>query len=329
MATKITIGKKEFNLEQQELLQSELKFYPENPRIYSWLTTENPTQKEIEELLKSKDYVKELKNSISTNGGLIEPVLVVEKEGEKVVLEGNSRLAAYRILAGQDPIKWARIKCSILPSDITDAEIFLLLGQLHIIGKTDWSLFDQAGYLYRTKLSTNKTVEEIAKMIGIKESDAKKLYEVYEYMVQNKDTQASHWSYYEVLLRTNGLRGYRANNSKFEEKIVSQIKEESFQAIELRDKLGAIAKDKTKDAKKIMTRFIDGELDLNEAYELYHDTGKDDDVYKTIKRFRDKIVDEDFEKSIKKAVADGNKEIPFELKKIFKRIDALLKGLEK
>ena len=52
-----------------------------------------------------------------------------------VVLEGNSRLAAYRILKIEDPITWSKIDCKILSSDISEEFIFILLGNFHITGK--------------------------------------------------------------------------------------------------------------------------------------------------------------------------------------------------
>lgn len=50
---------------------------------------------------------------------------------DHVVLEGNSRLAAYRILAKNDPLKWSRVLVQILPEDISDSDIFTLLGTFH------------------------------------------------------------------------------------------------------------------------------------------------------------------------------------------------------
>ena len=327
--TNITIGKKEFTLETVMMDQMDLRFYPENPRIHSLVYADNPnpSQEYIQEILCKKEHVRNLRDSIVTNGGLIEPVIVRKVNGEYIVLEGNSRLAAYRMLAENDPIKWKQMKCNIFVEDITDSEVFILLGQLHIIGKTDWSLFEQAGYLYRTKESTGNSIDSIAKMLGLKSGEAKRLYEIYKYMVEVNDTQASHWSYYEVFLKTNAFKKYRQIVPEFEEVVVKKIKSEEFQAIELRDKLGAIAKDGSKDSTKIIKSFVKGEMSLGEAYEDFHDTGKDVDVYKAIKAFRTKICDEATIKQIKKAVADDNTEIPFELKKIKKKIEGILKGL--
>ena len=327
--TNMTIGKKEFTLETVMMDQIDLRFYPENPRIHSLVYADNPnpSQEYIQEILCKKEHVRNLRDSIVTNGGLIEPVIVRKVNGEYIVLEGNSRLAAYRMLAENDPIKWKQMKCNMFLEDITDSDVFILLGQLHIIGKTDWSLFEQAGYLYRTKESTGNSVDSIAKMLGLKAGEAKRLYEIYKYMVEVNDTQASHWSYYEVLLKTNAFKKYRQIVPEFEEVVVKKIKSEEFQAIELRDKLGAIAKDGSKDSTKIIKSFVKGEMSLDEAYENFHDTGKDDDVYKVIKTFRTKICDETTIKQIKKAVADDNTEIPFELKKIKKKIEGILKDL--
>lgn len=77
--------------------------------------------------------------------------MVVKRNGEYVVLEGNSRLAAYRLLAAKDPIKWQKVRVCILPEEITDGDIFTLLGQYHLVGRKDWSVFEQAAYLYRQK----------------------------------------------------------------------------------------------------------------------------------------------------------------------------------
>ena len=97
----LVIGKEKYPVKKCEIEQSKLKFYPENPRVYSVLNINNyvPTQKEIEELMCKKDHVKRLKESIKSNGGLIDPIIV--RDGDFVVLEGNSRLAAYRMLSAK------------------------------------------------------------------------------------------------------------------------------------------------------------------------------------------------------------------------------------
>ena len=56
------------------------------------------------------DHVKGLVHSIRTHGGLIDPVLV--RDTDYVVLEGNSRLAAYRLLAKIGPYSMGTHSCN-------------------------------------------------------------------------------------------------------------------------------------------------------------------------------------------------------------------------
>jgi hypothetical protein len=107
----------------------DLKYYPENPRIYSIICSGNgdPSQEEIEKKLSDMDHVKQLIQSIKANKGLIDPLLV--RDGDHLVLEGNSRLAAYRMLSKTDPIKWGNVKCRLLPSDMGVDLICALLGK--------------------------------------------------------------------------------------------------------------------------------------------------------------------------------------------------------
>ncbi len=103
-----------------------MKFFTENPRVYSLVRSDSsePSQEQIQERLLDMEHVKELIQDVKQNEGLIEPLIV--KDGTFEVLEGNSRLAAYRYLAKGDPIKWGRIKCTLLPSDISEALVCFL-----------------------------------------------------------------------------------------------------------------------------------------------------------------------------------------------------------
>jgi hypothetical protein len=134
----LTLSGKEIPVRVGFLSHQELKFYPENPRLYSLVRADEkvPSQKEIEEKLAQMDHVKTLIQSIKANGGLTDPLIV--RDGDYVVVEGNSRLAAYRLLAQREPIKWGMVKCKLLPKDISEDLIFLLLGEYHIIGRKDW-----------------------------------------------------------------------------------------------------------------------------------------------------------------------------------------------
>ena len=322
----MTIGKEKYKVIKCELEQSKLKFFPENPRVYSVLNIgdEKPTQEQIEEIMCKDDRVKQLKESIKSNGGLIEPVFV--RNGDMVVLEGNSRLAAYRLLYKQDPIKWAKIKVILLPADIPDSAVFSLLGQFHIIGRKDWNPYEQAGYLYRTINENNKSVELLATELGITTSSINKLIDVYEYMIEKEDNHPNKWSYYEELLKNRGIKKAFEEVPGLEEKIIDEIKNNNIRmAIDIR-KLGDISKVNDKLSRKILKDIAMGEEDIYSGYDIVASSGKMDNNYQFITNFRKKIQEDTY---VAKLLNDENiNNIEFELKKIEKIVKNMLSKIE-
>ena len=265
---KIIIGNQQVDAKEIELSQSELLFYSENPRIYTILQDigDSPSQPEIERKMKMHDHVKTLKDSIKANGGLLEPVIV----RRNIVLEGNSRLAAYRILAAEDPIKWGKIKCNVLPDDTSDEIVTALLGTLHLVGKTPWSPYEQAGFLVRRIEKSRKPIDAIAQELGIKVSDAKLSIEVYKEMLAADDMNPTKWSYYFELLKNRDIRKYDENNPtmEFKQRLIEKIKnDEVHRAPDIR-KYGILAKSKGENSVEAITDVMNGDITIDEAVEL-------------------------------------------------------------
>ena len=323
----MTIGKEKYKVIKCELEQSKLKFFPENPRVYSVLNIgdEKPSQEQIEEVMCRDDRIKQLKESIKSNGGLIEPIFV--RDGDMVVLEGNSRLAAYRLLNKQDPIKWARIKVTLLPADIPDSAVFTLLGQFHIIGRKDWNPYEQAGYLYRTINDSNKPMEILATELGITTSYIKKLIDVYEYMIEHDDNHPNKWSYYEEMLKNRQIKKAFDEVPGLEDKIVSDIKSNNIRmAIDIR-KLGDVSKVNDKLSRKILKDIAMGEEDIYSGFDIVASSGKMDNNFQFITNFRKKIQEDSYADKLLKDENLNN--IEFELKKIDKLVKNMLAKIEK
>ena len=55
----LTIGKNDYEVRLEDLNQIDLKFYPENPRVYSILNIDSaePSQDDIEDYMCSQDHV--------------------------------------------------------------------------------------------------------------------------------------------------------------------------------------------------------------------------------------------------------------------------------
>lgn len=311
----------------EELPVLELRFYEENPRVYTILRSNGgtPSQEEIEEHMLSLEHVKTLRQSIE-EVGLIDPLIV--RDGDFVVLEGNSRLAAYRKLAKKDPIKWGKVKCKILPKDIEQSTILTILGQYHIVGRKDWSPFEQAGFLIRGLKATKVKIEEFAKSLGLSASHAKKSVEVYIFMQEQNDLNPAKWSYYEELLKNRATKKVIVDNPELKNKVVNDIKTGRIhEAADIR-KFGDILKSKSKTSKKTLTQYQEGKVTLEEAYEKVKETGALDEDFQRMKRFKEFINDPDFEEKFDEISDDLKNKLLFEIRAILKRLQSIQSKLK-
>lgn len=318
----LTLGGNEIPVTHCLLRHTELKFYPDNPRIYSLTSADEnaPSQAEIERRLAKMDHVIQLVQSIRANGGLLDPLIV--RDGDRVVLEGNSRLAAYRVLARSDAIKWGKVKCCLLPSDIDESLVFALLGEYHIIGRKDWAPYEQAGYLYRRNKQHGITPEHMAKEMGIGVGTVKNLIEVYLFMLDHHDTNIQHWSYYEEYLKSRQIARQRKGHSDFDEVFVNKVKScEIPKAVDVREKVVKIAAAGGKTLKK----FLEGRKSLEESYEIALSRGLSNTLYKHLKKFRIEISDPDTRKEFKRMPKNQLDKCRFELKKIKASVDRLFR----
>ena len=323
----ITIGREKYPVTDCLIEQARLRFWPENPRVYSILNSGGtiPEQSEIEETMCNTEHVKELKESIKRNGGLIEPIMV--RDGDFVVLEGNSRLAAYRILAESDPIKWGKIRARILPADIPNTAAFTLIGQYHIVGKKDWSPFEQAGYLHRIMKNGSKTPKEVSDELGIPLSNVNKLLRTYDFMLKHNDSNPEKWSHYEEIAKNRGIQKAFAEYPELESEIVHQVQNgEITMAIDLR-KLGKVAQVEGKKAERVIQDIASGKESIYSGYEIMEETGKLDDTYQTCVKFRKKISEGDF---LDRILDEENpRQTRFELSKIEKTVKHIIERIDK
>lgn len=324
----LKIANKEIPVRIGMVPQSSLQFYPENPRVYSILNIDGstPSQEEIEEYMCKQDHVKQLETTIKTNGGLIDALIV--RSGDMTVLEGNSRLAAYRLLFDENPVQWGLVKCVLLPEDIDESVIFALLGQYHIIGKKDWDPYEQAHYLYRRKINTKMPMETIVKELGITLQKAESMISVIEFMKKHNDMNKKRWSYYDEYLKSRSLKKYRDTSVQLDETIAESIKTGKINRAEDIRKLSDVAKVPGKSTIKIMRQVEAGAISIYQAHEVMEESGKMENVVKKLNRFRSILRDKNFEKQIF-ANEEIRKEAKYEIDKIFKSVKKLKDALDK
>lgn len=317
----ITINGREVLVKNGVLLQSDLRFYTENPRIYSIARADGtePSQGDIQSRLIEMEHVRELISSIRANGGLIDPLLV--RDGDFVVLEGNSRLAAYRRLADGDPVRWGMVKVKLLPSDLDDALIFALLGEYHIIGRKDWAPYEQAGYLYRRVENHGISTSTISKEVGISAARANDLVRTYRFMVDHEDNDVDRWSYYEEYLKPKGFKEkVRGENPDLDSIVVKKIKSgEIPTAIDVRNKLNKVLRAGPGSIKILMS----GDDTLERAYTSAVDRGVDNPLLNKFKRFRREIGGDSVLEDLRVMREDQLKKCLFELGKIQQQVKSL------
>ena len=322
MATReIFIGKIPVQVEDLEMNQVELLFYPDNPRVHNAVHSsenENPSQEELEKKMCTLDSVKKLKVNIDAMGGLLQPIVICRN----VVLEGNSRLAAYRLLAKENKEKWRKIKCTKLPDDISEELILAFLGSVHLVGQTPWSPFEKASYIFRVKQKSRRPVKAMAEDMGLNVSEAELFVEVYETMLEAEDVKPTKWSYYFELMKNRNLRKVEKEHPELEvvSTIVDKIKhDELSEAKEVR-KIGDIAKSKHEDAIMILNDYLHEGLPLDDAVELASDLNKAQSIRKGFEKFQ-KLLSENI------ADIQAQTKLDSDLNLMIKNIEDTIKNL--
>jgi len=271
----ITVGDIAIPTEIRSLRVTDLRYYKHNPRIFSILKQfgEQVKQEEIEQKLWEQDATHDLYRDIQQNGGLVEEIIVRDSE----VLEGNSRLCAYRYLLkntkeknDQEGIKkWEFIRAKILPKDTDDKTVFAILGMLHIRGKAEWKPYEQASYLFRQATTYRMKPGELAAQIGHGETEVKNMIEAYKHMEKDKITDTNRFSYFLEFAKSRKLadcKEYLPAGMDLGEKFSEWVNDGKFPRGEAVRDLPTIFKDKGARAK-----FLGGQASFEEALEIAKD----------------------------------------------------------
>jgi len=170
----------------EDIETSELHFDPQNPRFYR-LNNHTSEESVIQDML-DEEGVSDLMMSIGQKGYFAgEPILVTKENGRVVVVEGNRRLAAVKLLNKEispPPRRIAsitqiideateeaptKLPCIMYP---TRREVLRYLGYRHITGIREWDSLSKAKYLanirdeFYKKLPLVEQMRALAKDIG-------------------------------------------------------------------------------------------------------------------------------------------------------------------
>ncbi|MCY4129810.1 MAG: hypothetical protein OXG15_11320, partial [Gammaproteobacteria bacterium] len=210
-AQTITILGQEIPVSNERIDIYQLKFLRNNPRVYACTHGQSgfedmevdEQQQTIFQAIRKEPSVTNLLRDLEHHGGLLEPILVRMDTME--VIEGNSRLAAYRLLHKKQPNgQWSDIQCSTV-SSLTDEQQDALQNQIHVKGKTKWSAYEKANFAFVRK-KNGYSFKDMARIFSESESTLRKRVKVIERMTDNRDQEQSNFSFYDVIERNQEIR---------------------------------------------------------------------------------------------------------------------------
>lgn len=220
---KFRLGNADFEVSRELWNVEKLKLDPGNQRL-GYLLRQNrkgPTisDRELQKMLWDIDQVKSLYQSIYQNGGLLEDPVV---RADGTVVEGNCRTVALRELKKKypDDDRFAKLFVRVLPSNVTEEQISLLLGELHIAGKIEWRAFDQAEYVWKMNNVYGKTYDFLATHLRWSRSKLAQKIAAYEetkaYLERTGDPQGiNRFSHFEEFMKKKPLRDRREQDPNF------------------------------------------------------------------------------------------------------------------
>jgi hypothetical protein len=227
------LGNADFEVTRSVWSVDDLKLDPTNPRLGYTLRAQKkgPTasDKDLQKIIWELDSVKALYQSVLQNGGLLEDP-VVRMDG--TVVEGNCRTVVLRQIRQKYPNdeRFKKVYVRVLPANVTEEQISLLLGELHIAGKIEWSAFDQAEYVWKMNKVFGKTYDFLATHLRWSRSKLYQKIMAYEetkaYLERTGDQLGNkRFSFFEEFMKKKPLRERREQDASFMEQFGKWIQD--------------------------------------------------------------------------------------------------------
>lgn len=229
----ITLDGKRVQVQSVDIPLDEVHLDPRNPRIantaaLSITGSGAELERKLEGLLWDDSDVKDLYRQVLVNQGLVERI-IVRQDG--LVVEGNCRTVVYRKLREKQPgdTRWTMIPARLLPADIGDRDVAILLGEMHVSGKNTWTPFEKAGHVYRMHHDFALVQDEIALRLRMSKSKVNQLIRAFD-MMKNQflprfpgTASSRKWSYFEELFKKPPLREWLSTTPGAEQMFVDWV----------------------------------------------------------------------------------------------------------
>ncbi len=173
-----------------ELVETkDLHFDFQNPRLAEYGVLSTTSDEEVLKILWEEMDVLELVQSISASGFFKHEPLIIAKDDDKlIVIEGNRRLAALKVILNPEIAKkegWnipridPKIKGSLKTVPCvrsTREDAWKYLGFKHVNGPAKWSSYAKAAYIAKVHREFGVPLSQIASQIGDQHNTVQRLF---------------------------------------------------------------------------------------------------------------------------------------------------------
>ena len=127
-----------------------------------------------------------LKQSIITNGGIIQPVILNRRaDGSLVCVEGNTRVALYKHFTNTKlKGEWSTIP-ALVHEEIDDASVHAIRLQIHLVGTRPWDPYSKAKYLHELRTQEHLPFSTIVDFCGGRQTEVTEHINAYDDMEEH------------------------------------------------------------------------------------------------------------------------------------------------
>ena len=177
----------------QNLRVADIELDCSNPRIRKFVEmyTQTPSREQLllalgaagDDQQDSSTTFEKLRNSILTNGGIIQPIIVNQRADETFLcIEGNTRVAIYKtFLDEKTGGQWTTIP-ALVYQEMTEQQIDAIRLQVHLVGTRPWDPYSKAKYLHYLRNQEMLPFSEIVDFCGGRTKDVMESINAYSDM---------------------------------------------------------------------------------------------------------------------------------------------------
>ena len=181
----------------KSVLVADIELDRSNPRIRKFLEMygDTPTPEQIflalgagnddDSSTSNSTTYEKLKQSIISNGGIIQPVILNKRnDGTLVCVDGNTRVALYKHFQDTNVKgEWTHIPASV-HDEIDEASVHAIRLQVHLVGPRPWDPYSKAKYLYELRMQEHLPFATIVDYCGGRQAEVLENINAYSDMEQ-------------------------------------------------------------------------------------------------------------------------------------------------